>query len=436
MLMDRSNLYKILMVLVLALFSTVVSVTAQDTGCPIDVQLALQQSQAYCVDIGPDQVCYGNWQVTAEPQPQVQQFIFAAPGDQASVAGVRSLSLSAMDPNSDAWGIAHMRLLVNSSSLEPMDVRLVLFGDVGIENLVEDRETIPITVNIRDYINVRQFPGRYGGVVDTVAPEEELVAVGRLADNSWYRVLTEDNIVGWVLASLLTPQGDPNLLTIDTDSAPYYSPMQSFLYSSTDTGSCTSAPGDGLLVQTPEGQARVSFLINEVSIDLASSQTGSTAFLQAEAGGNMAVSVLEGSATVSAGGTQYTAIAGTQIMIPLAPDLSASGPPGMPQPYDPALVSGLVSLGLDPSLDPAPPATLAMIMAANGMGGDTTQTQTTTGDTVQPISSAVPDIGGGTAPTTEPGAPTTEPGAPTEPPPPTATPCPGQSCDCHGGTCP
>jgi hypothetical protein len=383
--------------------------------------------------------------VTAVPQPQVQQFVFAVPGDRAQVAGVRSLSLSAMDPNTDAWGIARMRLLITSSSLEPTDVHLILFGDVGIENLVDERETIPATVNAGDYINVRQYP-LYGGAVATLAPHEAVTVVGRLADNSWLRVITEDNIVGWVLASLLAPDGDPGLLTVDRNDAPYYSPMQSFLYSSSDNGSCADAPGDGMVIQTPEGQARVSFLINEVSIDLASSQTGSTTFLQAEAEGNMAVTVLEGAATVGAGGVQYTAIAGSQVMIPLGPDLTASGPPGMPEPYDPALVSGLASLGLDPTLDPVPPATLAMIMAANGRGGNgnqnqnqnqvqnQTQTQNTAGGTNQ-TGSNQPGNTGGTAggegePTTDPGG---NPPPPTDPPPPpTATPCPGQSCDCHG----
>jgi hypothetical protein len=406
--------------LIVLLLSTIAPVSAQeDTGCPIDAQLALQISQEHCVQIGLDRVCYGNWQVTAEAQPKIEHFVFDAPGDRESVAAVRSLSLSAMDPTTGIWGIAHMRLLVVSASLEPADVSMVLFGDVGIENQVDLRETVTMTVNSRDPINVRQYPGRYGGVVATLAPQAEVTAVGRLADNSWFRVETENRIAGWVLAALLTPQGDADALTIESDSALYYRPMQSFLYSSADSGSCAGVPADGMLIQTPEGQARVSMLINEVSIDLISAQTGSTTFLQAEPGGDMTVTVLEGSAMVSAGGTQYTAIAGTQVLIPLGPDLTASGPPDMPQPYDPALVGGLVSLGLDPTLDSVSPATLEMILAANGLGGDSTQTQTqtTTGSTTQTVGdqplatdSGTGDTGdtggGGAEPTPEPGGST------------------------------
>ena len=47
----------------------------------------------------------------------------------------------------------------------------------------------------------------------------------------------------------------------------------------------------------------------------------------------------------------------------------------MPQPYDPALVDGLVSLAVDPALAPPAPATNEMIMASNGIGGESTETE-------------------------------------------------------------
>jgi hypothetical protein len=364
--MNRYSLRTIWLLLLLLLLSTVVPVSAQDDGCPVDVQLALEQSQGICVNIGTDQVCYGNLHVTAEPQPEVEQFLFEQPGDREDVIVVRSLSLSAMDPETNAWGIAHMRLLVNSAALEPAEVRLVLFGDVDLENQAENRKLLNVTVTVRDYINVRQFPYNGAGIVTTLAPGDTVTAIGRLADSSWLRLETEeDGVVGWVLASLVTVDGDPDTLTPESATVPFYSPMQAFLYSSGDTSSCTSAPSSGLLIQTPEGQARVTFLINEVSIDLVSGQTGSTAFIEAQPEDNMAVTVLQGSVSVTVGDIGYTAIAGSQITVPLGPDLSPTGSPTMPQPFDPALVEGLVSLGIDPTLVPPPPATLQMIYDAN-----------------------------------------------------------------------
>jgi hypothetical protein len=55
--------------LILTLSWAASSASALDHGCPVDVQLALEQSRAVCVDIGSDQVCYDNWQVSAEPVP-------------------------------------------------------------------------------------------------------------------------------------------------------------------------------------------------------------------------------------------------------------------------------------------------------------------------------------------------------------------------------
>lgn len=366
--MNGNYLLKIWIVLILCLLCTSVPAAAQDNGCPVDVQLALQHSLEHCLQIGPDQACYGNRQVTAVPQPQVTQFVFATPGDLEAIAGLRSMTLSAMDPITDAWGIAHIRLLVTSSSLEPTDVRLVLFGDVGITNLVDQRTTLPAAVATSTFINVRQYPGRNSGVVATLAPQAQITAIGRLADHSWIRVMTADNVVGWVLASLLITDGNADTLTVETSAAPYYGPMQSFLFSSEDSGSCASAPGDGMLIQTPEGQARVSFLINEVSIDLISvRQQGGSAFVQAPPQEDMAVVVLQGEASIASAGTEYRAIAGTQVTIPMGEEQTASGPPAMPEPYDPLLVDGLVSLAIDPEMDPVPPASPEMIQAANSV---------------------------------------------------------------------
>ena len=339
--------------LVLTLLLTGSPAIAVDHGCPVDVQLALEQSRAVCVNIGSDQVCYGNWQVSAEPQPQVNHFLFEQPGDLADVVNVRSLALSAMRPETNVWGIAHMRLLVSSTASQPTTVRLVLFGDVAVANSMEVRETLRGTIHSPDGIDVHQFPVPSAAVLTTLAPNAPVTTIGRLEDSSWLRIETEEeDVVGWVRSEWVTVDGELESLRAETATAPYYGPMQAFLYSSTDTGSCTSAPSDGMLIQTPEGEGRVTFLINEVSIDLISSQNGSTAFLQAQPEGDMAVSVLEGAATVSFGDVEYTATGGNQIIVPLTADLAPAAPPGRPQTINQAFLAGIRSLGLD--MDPFP----------------------------------------------------------------------------------
>jgi hypothetical protein len=116
-----------------------------------------------------------------------------------------------------------------------------------------------------------------------------------------------------------------------------FAPMQAFVFQSgVDDRLCDEAPDSGILIQTPQGVGEITFLVNEVSIEL-----GSTAYLQAEPGGDMAVSVVDGGASVSAQGVTIETPAGSQTTIPLDEDGLADGPPTDPQPYDGSLLESL-----------------------------------------------------------------------------------------------
>jgi hypothetical protein len=110
--------------------------------------------------------------------------------------------------------------------------------------------------------------------------------------------------------------------------------MQAF-YLQTGIGQpeCAEAPRSGLLIQTPEGVGKITLRANDVDIQL-----GSTAYLTAAAGTDMTVSVVEGEGEVTANGETVVVPAGSQVEIPMDENLSASGPPSEPEPYDaPAL---------------------------------------------------------------------------------------------------
>lgn len=110
----------------------------------------------------------------------------------------------------------------------------------------------------------------------------------------------------------------------------FTAPMQAFYFTSgIGDAACTEAPQSGLMIQTPDGVGEVMFRANEVEIVL-----GSTAFLQAEPGGEMIVSVIEGQATLTAFGVSVTAVAGTQVRIELDADGAVVAVPGQPQAYD------------------------------------------------------------------------------------------------------
>lgn len=107
------------------------------------------------------------------------------------------------------------------------------------------------------------------------------------------------------------------------------SPMQAIqLRTGIGGPGCTEAPPSGLLVQTPHGIGRVLLQINGVDVSL-----GSTVFFTAQAGGDMTISTLEGSALVHADGGWSAALPGTQVRVPMSDNLEPAGPPSLPQPY-------------------------------------------------------------------------------------------------------
>ncbi len=99
---------------------------------------------------------------------------------------------------------------------------------------------------------------------------------------------------------------------------------------------CEEAPNSGILVQTPNGVGEINLTLNDVNISL-----GSTAFLQAVAGGDMSVNLLEGSARVEAFGEEQRVLAGMRIRIPIDENLSATGPPSPPEMCDNSDVQAL-----------------------------------------------------------------------------------------------
>jgi hypothetical protein len=110
---------------------------------------------------------------------------------------------------------------------------------------------------------------------------------------------------------------------------PTLTPMQAFYFKSgIGDAPCEEAPDSGILIQTPEGAGQISFTVNEVDIQL-----GSTAYLQAQASGEMTVNVVEHQATVTADGTTRFVPAGSRVRVPLDANLAADGPPSEPEPY-------------------------------------------------------------------------------------------------------
>jgi uncharacterized protein YgiM (DUF1202 family) len=382
------------------------STSSEGYACPDLVLEAFTMTDEICDGTGRNQACYGHVQLNAEPRSGVESFIFSQEGDIEDVLDVQSLRLSAMDTEQGVWGVALMRLQANLPQTEARkNITLLLFGEVAVENAVEPTVAFDVMVQALNPINMRLGPTTEALVVKAVYPGDPLLATGRLSDSSWLRVqLPEDGRSGWIKASLLTSENDVETLAVVEPDAAYYAPMQAFyLQSGVNDAACPEAPNSGLLIQTPEGVAEVTFLINEVNIQL-----GSTVYFQAAPGGEMTASVIEGHVTVSAGGVTYTAVPGSQISIQLSEDGRAVGAPTPPQPYDVDALSALPLQYLDRVVTLPDPLTeetlveeLAELAAVTGDAAVDTTATTTTADgwqTAPGLDGAVPPGQGGTPP--------------------------------------
>ncbi len=304
----RAVAFTVLLVLVVAPV-----LAAIEADCPDLVRTALEATDRLCDGTGRNEACYGHVFLEAQPQPSVASFLFDQPGEQVDVASMKSLRLAPMQVDSGVWGVALMRLQANIAAAQPSDVTLLAFGDVQIDNAVETPTRVDITAG-NTGVNIRQLPTTNAGVIGSLAPRQAAAALERLADNSWLRVeLPESGETGWVNGSLVTSAGDLETLRVSEARRPFYRPMQAFYFNtgSADPG-CADAPANGLLIQTPEGVGQVTFLINEVNIQL-----GSTVFFQAQPGGALTVSTLEGHAQVGVGDQVQVASAGMQVSVPL-----------------------------------------------------------------------------------------------------------------------
>lgn len=301
-----------------------------ESSCPQIVQVALSMADILCQEMGTNRACYGHMLVDATPRPDVTALDFNQEGDIADVHALQAIRLSPMDLEIGTWGVALLNLQAYLQYAAPQEVTYILFGDVEVTNAVEALPTLLATVATRQYVNVRLGPTTNAGVIATLAPGAVVEAKGRLADNSWLRVLIPDTgRVGWVYAPVLSLDGDVEALQVMEAWSPYYGPMQAFYFrSGVNDSVCQESPQSGLLIQTPEGVAEVTLLVNEVSI-----QMNATAYFQAQPGGQMTVGVLDGWAVVEANGQRQPVFAGTQVRVPLASNLTASSVPTEPEPY-------------------------------------------------------------------------------------------------------
>jgi len=335
--MQKPHYFLVALFIVLIFGMGLAVTSAQDDSCSFDDGKIVETIQMVCPPTGENEVCYGNFEVNVVTQGDVpEDFHFINPGDNAQLEFIRSLFLSSLDPQRDRWGIAQMYLLANLTQ-GAEEITILLFGDVSVDNEVAATTKLNVVPTVS--ANVRNVPSLDSIILRSVPAQEPVEAVGRLEDTSWIRVIVpETGALGWISVALLSLQDESTAfedLPIHTGSSPYFGPMRAMSYRSGTSTTCSTFGADGMLIQTPQGQARITMLINEVSIEMVSTnQFGAAAFVQANPEDGMSISMLTGSANVEAEGTAFFVNANMRTIIPLNQDFSAAGVPSAPSRYD------------------------------------------------------------------------------------------------------
>jgi hypothetical protein len=105
-----------------------------DTGeCPVFVKDAMQETLLQCARTPRNRICYGNSDAQLEAKAGFTNIRFQKPGDTVRVEQVSSLSLAALNAETQAWGMAVMRVQANLPDTATNEyVTIVLFGDVQL----------------------------------------------------------------------------------------------------------------------------------------------------------------------------------------------------------------------------------------------------------------------------------------------------------------
>jgi hypothetical protein len=309
----------------------IVLITSHAQECLEIVESALNIAGEACDGLGRNQACYGNPLVEVDG---TGDYTFDAVGDIADVVNLRSMSLSPFDDSTSQWGVSLFKIQANIPDTIPgQNVTMIAFGSTQVRNDVETGSEVSLTAT--QGVNIRTAPSSTNSVVfGSIASGDAITATGQYTNGAgerWIRVRYDGSptYTGWVIDWLLTGDGMDSLESVASDSA-NFNPMQAFSFSAGIAEStCTEAPLDGLLIQTPSGVGRINLTINGIQFSI-----GSTAFLTlAEEEGTtyLLAATLQGRITVTIDGISQSIGAGQAAIIPVQVGDEDTVPAGLVQ---------------------------------------------------------------------------------------------------------
>ncbi len=338
------------------------------SDCPSIVQNAIDTVGTACIRAGRNKLCYGNSTIQAEFQPGAANPIFHAPGDLVDVAQIKQFTLGGMDISTKVWGMAEMKIQADLPNADPnQNVTLILFGSVQLMDGANDANAAVLTQTPGAIPRQNQYATATTRAISQQATHEGATAtkiVGLESTATAYALtptpagtipalkatqaaatatkLAALENTGTALPILQTPV--PGLVV----GGPYKG-LQAFYFQSSDTAPCDQAPHDGILIQSPQGQQRVT-----LSIDGATVSLGSTVYVTAQPSKFLTIYTLEGSALITAVGQTQVATVGSAVQVPLDANLRASGAPVASQPYTADAIRALPIILLPNAITPSP----------------------------------------------------------------------------------
>jgi uncharacterized protein YgiM (DUF1202 family) len=303
-------------------------------ACPTLVEEGFTAAELICSEVSGGEACIGNGVILATPRGEVEGFAFGQPGDITPLNTLTEIQLQTVGTANNIMAVVALRPdLPVDDGVNNVTANMFLLGDVTLVDAGDGSDTSfpTATVQAGGGLNVRDQPNTSGTIIWQLSANEQIVATGKSSDQQWIRIEIPSFYggAGWVFSQYMSVEGGLEALPFVAPNAPApelepaeFGNMQAFdLLTAPVNPACVDAPPSGLLVQSPNGFAgNMRFQVNDVTLGL-----NGTAFITAQADGNLVVDVLEGAMTVSSNDNQTELQAGNNATVALNANLEPSG---------------------------------------------------------------------------------------------------------------
>ena len=271
---SRVSLLVFILVSIVLVPSVVLSQSALDT-CPAIAIQALDSVAQNCEQMPRNSACYAYNNVSVAFLPN--QFAkFTDPSDIVDVAMLSNLQTQPLDPLSQAWGVAVMKLqTVLPNTLPGQAVTFLIFGDATIEDASTGADVFvpidPIQVIATTDLELRSQPDANAPII-TLIPVGTLLPADAISEDQQFVRVIQNDAFGWVSISGVLAVAPSNLVTLPTLTSRSRAPMQSFSFT-TGIGDpqCQETP-DMIVVQGPK-DVTIDMTINGLDVTVSSTIT-------------------------------------------------------------------------------------------------------------------------------------------------------------------